>query len=91
MEGCYKEKMLALWNLGSCCSFSLEESGWMSVGIHYEAESWLVIGLFERLFSCQRVFLGVWNELSGHILAGCKVDICVDSCFFGCHSSVAFH
>ena len=48
----------------------------MLVGVYCEVESWWVIVSFEGLFDCQMVFSGVWNGLSGHLLADCKADMC---------------
>ena len=53
----------------------------MSVGVHCEAEPRWVIGSFEGLFGCQRVFLGVLNGLSGYLLAGCKANFYAHSYF----------
>jgi len=91
LEGCHERKNADSrieWNLRSF--FLL--LGKKAVGcrwVYTEAKSRWVIGSFEGPFGCQRVFLGVWNGLSGHFITGCKADVCADSCFFGCHSSLA--
>ena len=94
MEGCHEGRNTGSkkeWHLESCCSSSQEESSWCqsvyTVKLNLDGS---LAHLKIRLVA-QRVFLGVWSELSGHFLAGCKADVCPDSCLFNCHSSLPLH